>query len=301
MKQLFKTISSNLPKNNDCVRLFHGRGKKWKELEHLSVDLYPPAILVTTYKEISAEEKAELVETLTSIPHLKFDSILLQKRYGKGEVVEVLKGEPPVESFAVENSEKYLINLQNAKNIGFFLDMAVGRELLRKISQDKTVLNLFAYTCSLSVAALKGGAKQVVNVDMSKPSLNIGEKNHVLNDLDTRKAKFMSHDILSSFGNIARKGPYNIVVIDPPTNQGDSFRVERDYHKIIKRLHTMTAKDAIIIACLNSPHLSSDFLMAAFQEHAAQFAFQEKMYSSFSEMELNPEEGLKILVFKKTV
>jgi 23S rRNA (cytosine1962-C5)-methyltransferase len=301
MAKMFSAIQERIPKNDECVRLFHGRGKKWPESEHLSIDFYPPNILITTYKEITDEEKAFFVKKLSEMQGLKFDSIILQKRYGKGENVEVLMGSLPKESFAVENSEKYLINLSNSKNIGFFLDMAIGREFVRNNSKDKKVLNLFSYTCSLSVAALKGGASQVVNVDMSKPSLSIGESNHKLNGLDVRMAKFIPHDIMKSFGALARKGPYDLIIIDPPTNQGDSFKADRDYHKIVRRLHTMTAKDGLIMACLNSPHLTSDFLLSVFQEHAAQFVFQEKMFSSFETMENNPEEGLKILIFKKTI
>ncbi len=297
---MLKTISSRIPSvSGECVRLFHGRGKKWPEFEHLSIDLYPPAVLITTYKEIDEAEKTTLVETLKSVHGLQFDSILLQKRYAKGEDVEVLSGVAIGETHAVEKSEKYLVNLKNAKNIGFFLDMAIGREYVRNNSQGKSVLNLFSYTCSLSVAALKGGATQVVNVDMSKASLNVGEKNHILNDIDKRAVKFLPHDIMKSFGAIARKGPYDLVIIDPPTNQGDSFKAERDYHKIIKRLHTMTAKNGIVMACLNSPHLDSQFLISSFEEHASQFTFVEKFYSSFSDMEADQEKGLKIVLFKK--
>lgn len=298
---MFNIIKSRIPKeDSDCKRLFHGRGKKWPAYEHLSIDYYAPNILVTTYKEITEEEKTSLRNILKGFPELKIESVVLQKRYGKGETVEMLVGEEPKNSFAVEKSEKYSINLTNSKNIGFFLDMAVGRDYIRANSAGKKVLNLFSYTCSLSVAAIKGGAVQVVNVDMSKPSLSIGEQNHALNDIDKRLAKFIPHDIMKSFGSLARKGPYDLVIIDPPTNQGDSFKADRDYHKIVRRLHTMTAKDGIIMACLNSPHLTSDFLLQTFAEHAPQFSFQEKFFSSFSDMEVNPEEGLKILIFKKT-
>ncbi len=297
---MYKIIAARIPVNNEeCVRLFHGRGKKHPGFEHLSIDLFPPAVLITTYRELSEDDKKSLVDNLTVVPGLKFESIILQKRYGKGESVEVLSGKVVGESIAVENSGKYLINLSNAKNIGFFLDMAIGRDLVKKISKDKCVLNLFSYTCSLSVAALKGGASEVVNVDMSKPAMSIGEKNHSLNGIDRRLAKFMTHDVMKSFGAIARKGPYDLIIIDPPTNQGESFKVDLDYHKIVKRLHTMTAKDAVIMACLNSPHHDSDYLINLFKEHADQFDFQEKIYSSFSEMEKDPEEGLKILLFKK--
>ncbi len=298
MIQLFNTISARIPATGECVRLFHGRGKMWPGLEHLSIDIFSAVILITTYKEITESEKIELTNTLKSIPELKFECILLQKRYIKNEDVEILFGALPSDVFAVENSEKYLINLTNPQNIGFFLDMAIGRSRLKKISSGKKVLNLFSYTCSLSVAALKGGASEVINVDMSKPALGVGEKNHKLNGLDLRQAKFLPHDIMKSFGNISKKGPYDIIIIDPPTNQGESFRGDRDYHKIIRRLPEMCSKNAVVMACLNSPFLRSEFLIDAFKEHAPQFILEEKIYSSFSSQEVDPEEGLKILFFR---
>ncbi|MBC7712785.1 MAG: class I SAM-dependent methyltransferase [Rhizobacter sp.] len=298
MQKLLNLLLERIPSHDGCARFLHGRGKKWPEFEHLSIDFYPPHVLITTYREITNTEKNELVEVISKLG-LNQQSILLQKRYVKGEAVEALTGFIPEESYAVENSEKYLLNLKNPQNIGFFLDMAVGRSLLKKISKDKSVLNLFSYTCSLSVAALKGGAREVVNVDMSKPALKVGEDNHTLNSIDKRNAKFMGHDIMKSFGNLIKKGPYDLIIIDPPTNQGLSFRVDRDYHKIIRRLDEMTNNEAVIMACLNSPFLESSFLVSAFNEHAPKFMYEEKIYSSFNEMEVDPEKGLKILLFKK--
>jgi len=149
------------------------------------------------------------------------------------------------------------------------------------------------------VAALKGGAEMVVNVDMAKGALSVGKENHRLNEIDSHRVKFLSYDIMNSWNNIARSGPYDIVVIDPPTNQGDSFKVERDYYKIIKRLNNMTHPGTVVMACLNSPYLKSDFLKQLFAEHAPEFQFTSKLDSSFAEMEVDPEEGLKILFFEK--
>ncbi len=303
MHQLLNVIKEHIPQSGECARLFHGRGKKWEGHEHLSIDFFPPTILITTYKEIESNEKSALVDLLLSIPELSFESIVLQKRHLKNDNVEVLKGEMPAEAFAVEKGERYSLNLKNPQNTGFFLDMGLGREWLRQHSQNKRVLNLFSYTCSLSVAAFSGQASAVANVDMSQPALNIGEKNHRLNgiEIDGRKTKFFHYDIMKSLGVISKRGPYDIVIIDPPTNQGLSFKVERDYHKIIRRLPEMVSEDAVIMACLNSPYLGSDFLLNAFKEHAPEFIFQNKMYASFSDMEVNPEEGLKILFFKRQV
>lgn len=295
INNLVSVIRENFPSDGRSVRLFHGRGKKFHGLEHISIDYYSPTVLITLFKETSPEVMTSIPEALNSVT---CENILIQKRYLPRPTLEAVKGEIPTSSIAVEDSLKFNLKFGETQNIGFFLDMYPGRKLLERISLDKKVLNLFSYTCSLSVCAMKGGAKEVTNVDMSRAALIVGESNHRLNGL-TQGARFLAYDIINSWKKIFNHAPYDIVVIDPPTNQGDSFRVERDYYKIIKRLNDMTSKDSVIMACLNSPHHTSQFLMELFKEHAPEFKFQEIIYSAFSSMEANPEEGLKIAIFKK--
>ena len=234
------------PITGEAQRLFHGRGKKFADFEHICVDHYPPYVLITAYKEIS-----NLNLVLASLP--EFPNVLLQKRYLKNTPIEVLRGTFEGPAYAVEKGEKYLLNFSSDQNIGFFLDMAIGREWLRSHARGLSVLNLFSYTCSLSVAALKGGATSVLNMDMSQRALSIGDKNHLLNGIDRRVVQYQSHDIMKSFGALVRKGPFDLVIIDPPTNQGESFKVDRDYHKIIRRLSDFTKPGSLVMACLNSP------------------------------------------------
>ena len=94
--------------------------------------------------------------------------------------------------------------------------MRHGRRLIREIGRGKRVLNLFAYTCSLSVAALAGGASRVVNLDLSKTALRTGRQNHITNQIDPRKAVFLPFDVMKSFGRLKREGPFDLVIVDPP-------------------------------------------------------------------------------------
>ncbi|MGZ3787512.1 MAG: class I SAM-dependent methyltransferase [Bacteriovorax sp.] len=293
MKNLFSRVLENFsPDDLNCRRLFHGRGGQCPEFQNIVVDYFPPTLLITLYKETPSEQL---------VPFLDFpaSNVLVQKRYLPRPELEVLKGAVPEQATASENGMTFNLKFGTSQNIGFFLDMALGREWLVQHSRDKKVLNLFAYTCSLSVAALKGGARGVVNIDMSKSALSVGKENHLLNGIDLRAVNFFSYDIMKSWNNLLRHGPYDIVIIDPPTNQGESFKVERDYYKIVKRLDGMTNDQAEVLACLNSPHLSTDFLKRLFLEHAPQFKCQEIIPSAIHAMEKNPEEGLKIVLFKK--
>lgn len=297
MNDLSSLIKKNLPNDlTQSVRLFHGRGRLIPALEHIVVDYFAPSILITLFKETEITLMSSLLDSLKDI---EIENILVQKRYLPRAPMEAIKGVIPVNSIAHENSLQFHLKFGDSQNIGFFLDMLPGRQMLERISSNKKVLNLFSYTCSLSVAAMKGGASEVVNVDMSKAALSVGESNHRLNNINLSKVKYLPYDIMKSWNNIFKRGPFDIVVIDPPTNQGDSFKVERDYYKIVKRLNEMTAENALIMACLNSPHLTTKFLKDIFLEHAPEYEYQEVLYSAFESMEVNPEEGLKIVVFKR--
>ncbi len=292
MNNFLQSLIDRIPADHTSIRLFHGRGNKTPGFEHIVVDYYAPTLLITLYKETSAD-------ILNSLVDFPAENILVQKRFLNRPEIEVLKGMISESAVAVENDLKFHLKFGASQNIGFFLDMATGRKWLIDHAREKTVLNLFSYTCSLSAAAIKGGANEVVNVDMSKSALSTGRDNHKLNDLDLKRVKFFSYDIMKSWNNIKRAGPYDIVVIDPPTNQGESFKVERDYYKIVKRLNEMTKPNAIIMACLNSPYQTTEFLKTTFAEHAPEFLFEESLHSAFYEMEVNAEEGLKIALFKK--
>ncbi|MFQ3195563.1 MAG: 23S rRNA (cytosine1962-C5)-methyltransferase, partial [Colwellia sp.] len=173
----------------DCQRLFHGRGHTYPELSHVNVDWFLPVVLITLYQEV---DEAWLNEQVTAIKQLipNCQSIQVQYRSRKFAPSEVLWGEDITELSAQEHGLKYHISLGKAQNSGLFLDMGNGRDWVKNHSEGRNVLNLFAYTCAFSVAAIAGGARQVVNIDMSKSSLSKGRENHKLNKQDASKVKY---------------------------------------------------------------------------------------------------------------
>ena len=212
---------------NEFKRLFHGRGGLYEGWKHLTIDSIDTVLSVALYRE--EENETELIsmlkEFIQTTPHA---TIVLQRRYLQGSPSEVIVGELADELFVVENGMKIKLNLLSNKNSGYFPDMKNGREFVRQNSKDKSVLNLFSYTCAFSVAAVMGGASKVSNIDMSKGALSTGRTNHHLNDLDTRGVSFHPYNILKSFSRIKKKGPYDLIIIDPPTFQKGSFEATKD-------------------------------------------------------------------------
>jgi 23S rRNA (cytosine1962-C5)-methyltransferase len=177
--------------------------------------------------------------------------------------------------------------------------MKNARSYIESIAKDKKVLNLFSYTCGFSLFAKRGGAKNIINVDMSKSSLSIGMKNHSLNNLETKGISFLPYNILKSFNALKKKGPYDIIIIDPPTFQKGSFDASKDYKKIISKLSLLSSADATILACLNSPDLDDRFLITLFNENAPVFEFEKKIPNPIEYQSLNEQKSLKTLVFKR--
>ncbi|AGR77244.1 SAM-dependent methyltransferase [Aliarcobacter butzleri 7h1h] len=298
IENLKKLIQNNLEnKTFEIKRVFHGRGNFYEDFNYLTVDSLNEILFATFFEESSDEN--EIIKALKDIANAyNYKTFIVQKKYKKDELNEAIIGEIPPFYIVVENGLKYKINFFN-KNIGIFLDMKIGREYINSICKDKNVLNLFSYTCAFSVVAINAKAKQVVNVDMAKGALTTGRENHHLNNLDTKKVKFMPYDILKSWNRIKKEGLYDIIIIDPPSFQKGSFAATKDYEKIIKKLPELASENCIVLSCLNAPELDSDFIKEKFKEFAPTFRFEKRLENLKEFITNNEEKSLKNLIFKK--
>lgn len=278
----------------DVQRLFHGRGHAFPGLEHLLVDWYPPVIIVTSFRELEGEWLDALVDQLRRcVPDVQ--GVAVQYRVKSGVRLELLWGEVDQSLIVGEAGLKYHVQLGNNQNTGFFLDIANGRQWVREHSKGKRVLNLFAYTCSFSVAALDGGADHVANFDMSRSSLTTGRENHRLNEQDTTRIAFERVDIFRSFGRIRRYGPFDLLVCDPPSFQKGSVDIKKDYRKILRRLPEFMSPGSDLLLCLNDPSLTVDFLMAEVESACPSARFVERIPNPGVFIEQTPGAGLKVL------
>lgn len=283
----------------EYTRLFHGRGNAYEGYHFLTIDSVDK-VLFAVFFEMNDEEEA-IVSTLRDFytSEGKWESLVVQQRYAKDAPSTIIAGQIPTQTFAIENGLKYHINFLSAQNIGFFPDMKIGRSFVRDHAKGKNILNLFSYTCSFSVAAIEGGATSVVNVDMNKNVLTTGRENHRLNGLNTKKVHFMPYNILKSWSRIKKAGPYDLIIIDPPSFQKGSFAATSDYAKIIRRLHEFAATECTVLAALNAPELDTAFIKELFCENAPEFSYIKRLENLESFTTSDEERSLKNLIFKK--
>lgn len=282
----------------DSYRVLHGRGRCYQDFEFVNVDFFQPVLLLTLYKE----PPAEWIESITDFLRNKLSEhlacVLIQKRYQQNAPSEILLGELPERIYARRGNLLFNLHLKSQQNSGFFLDMESGRQWLEKNVAGKKVLNLFAHTCAFSVVAVAAGAEKVVNVDMSSSALNYGRANHHLNNFPKLRAEYLAENILKSWSRVKKPGPYDVVIIDPPSYQPGSFIAEKDYVKVIRRLPELMPNGGLVLACLNAPELSDHFLMKLFAEQLASAVFVERIMPHEDFPDINPEQQLKLLVYK---
>lgn len=284
-------------------RLFHGRGRCWPGLEQLTVDWLGSQVLVSLFKEPEADFLTALqtmLGSLTQTPQWQQSgavSLLLQHRDRQGSPLEVVWGEHQTYQPVVENGLLFKLDLGRKQNNGLFLDMRFGRDWVQRHAHGKRVLNLFAYTCGFSVAAIAGGASHVVNLDMAKSALSRGRENHHLNQHDLSKVSFLGHELFKSWGKVRKLGPYDLIVIDPPSFQKGSFALTKDYQKILRRLPELLTERGEVLACVNDPGISSQFLIDGMAAEAPALVYTERLDNPPEFPDIALEGGLKVLRF----
>lgn len=213
---------------------------------NLSVDWYDGAVRVEEYERPRKvpEEEAEkrLRDVLAVIPEtLDVEPEDVHLRVRKRRSKEEPSGKRADRRQFREVNEgdmRFLVNLTDYLDTGLFLDDRVLRDGFRHRCEGRHFLNLFAYTCTASVAAAKGGARSTTNIDLSKTYLEWGERNFELNGLDPTAHRFLRADVLAWLERETRL--FDLIFVAPPTvsrskAMREDFDIQRDHVSLLER------------------------------------------------------------------
>ncbi len=153
---------------------------------------------------------------------------------------------------------KFNLKQMGFKHTGLFPEQAINWDFLRSKIKDKKdvkVLNLFAYTGAMSVAALKEGAS-VVHVDSSRGMIEWAKENVKLNNLEDRPIRFLVDDCIKFVKREIRRGNnYDVIVMDPPSYgkgaNGEIWSLEKDLFNLINLCQELLS-DTPILFMVNS-------------------------------------------------
>jgi 23S rRNA (cytosine1962-C5)-methyltransferase len=225
-------LRSRLPIASDGVRLVHGEADG---LPGLIVDRYGDVLsaqFLSAGMERWREALADLLLAATGCTRLyeRSDSGVralegLEPRAGW------LRGEGPTELSIREHDWRLNLDVAEGHKTGFYLDQRDNRaqfaQWVRHFGLQR-VLNCYCYTGGFSVAALAGGAQQVVSVDSSAPALDKARANVALNGFDAARHEALDADVNAFLRQQLQAGAtFDAIVLDPPKFAPTASHAER--------------------------------------------------------------------------
>jgi 23S rRNA (cytosine1962-C5)-methyltransferase len=174
---------------------------------------------------------------------------------------------------ATENGLRFHVDWLRGQKTGFFVDQRDNRELLRRYSAGRRVLNMFCYTGGFSVYSLAGGAESVHSVDSSAKAVSLTDANVSLNFDAEAGARHRSYaeDAFKFLDNM-EAGTYDLIVLDPPAfakHRGAIRNALRGYQRINFRAFEKIAPGGLLFTFSCSQAISKEqFRLAVFSAAA---------------------------------
>lgn len=204
----------------------------------VTVDRYADKLYVALYRggdDHAVETYGEHLSETLGVPASHIFFKVRQRQAGKAqyEKLDARQQEFPVREY----ERTLLVNLTDYLDTGLFLDHRETRRMVGAAAAGKSLLNLFAYTCSFGVYAATAGAVTVDNLDLSNTYLEWGKRNFAANGLDPDRYGFLREDALQWLRQPPGKR-YDLIVLDPPTFSNskmmtDVLDTQRDHVELI--------------------------------------------------------------------
>lgn len=251
--------------STDALRWVNGWGDS---LAGLTIDWYAGHTVLCVTGAEAVERHTELQELLIE---LGASSVYL-KRVPRADLRRVerrefapelpLAGDAPGQPLVVrEGAAQFEVALGDGFSTGLFVDQRENRVRVLGWSSAQSVLNLFCYTGSFSVAAALGGARRVTSVDISGRALARARRNFIQNGLEPSAHAFVRMDAVRFLERaLGRKERYGLIVLDPPsfssTGRSGVFRVDRDYSRLAELALGVLTPGGRLLAITNHRRLS---------------------------------------------
>ena len=156
------------------------------------------------------------------------------------------------------------VNFEDYLDTGLFLDHRLTRQMIGKLANSRSFLNLFAYTGVATVHAALGKAKATTTVDMSRTYLDIARRNMALNGLRGDEHQFEQADCLMWIDKALLRGlKFGLIFLDPPTFSNSkrmegSFDIQQDHVELLQKTAALLEPGGILIFSNNFRRFKMD-------------------------------------------
>jgi 23S rRNA (cytosine1962-C5)-methyltransferase len=262
-------------------RMIHGENDG---LPGLVVDRYDRTLVVKLYTSAWLPHLHSIVEGLCSLTGAECIVLRLSRAlcrqtdlrgFADGQVVFGQLPASPV--LFEENGLHFEVDPIHGQKTGFFLDQRDNRALVERLSEGRSVLNVFSYTGGFSVYAARGGARSVLSLDASRRALMAAERNfqHNLTWPGVRAAehRVLPGDAFDLLPRMRDSGDrFDMVILDPPSFANTGHEVDRalrSYERIIRMGIGLVLPGGVLVAASCTSRIGPQMLRSTVESAAA--------------------------------
>ncbi len=262
------------PAHLAAFRLFNGF---YEGASDLAIDLYARTLVIHDYSE-GPDSKRPYTPGIAQFyqEHLPWLQAAIVKIH-KSPQIEERRGEiifgTRLDKKVRENGIWYAINLRLNQDTSLYLDTRNLRAWAKQKLAGKMVLNIFAYTGSLGVAATAGGAQKVIQIDRNKTFLNLAKDSYSLNSFPIKPSDFLAVDFWRITGQYRRsEQAFDCVFLDPPffaSNDTGVVDLNQDYQSLVNKVRPLVADGGLLVAVNNAIYVSGGEYLSLLEALAA--------------------------------
>jgi 23S rRNA (cytosine1962-C5)-methyltransferase len=215
--------------NSQVYRWVHGEADG---LPGLIVDRYGDVVVAQFlssgaefHKDVIAAALLELAQASVLYQRSDTDTRELE---GLPSVTGEMYGSLPADPLVIEeNGLRYAVDVRSGHKTGFYLDQRDNRQQVGLMTGQR-VLNCFCYSGGFSLAARRGGAREILSIDASADALALAAVNWQLNGFDNQGVSWKQADVFAALRELRDEGrQFDTIVLDPPKFAPTAGHVEK--------------------------------------------------------------------------
>ena len=264
-------------------RLLNGENDDWPGLV---LDRYATTLVLKIYTAAWLPRLEAIVESIRARLQPERIILRLSRNIQRAAAIQGWNdGEMIFPSRAAESSSAPVVFLESGlrfeadvvrgQKTGFFLDQRENRRLVESLARGRSILNAFSFSGGFSLAAARGGASSVTDLDISAHALESAKRNFALNPSEPAIAR-CRHECIQTdafawlAGNPGRQ--FDLIVLDPPSlakREVERAGAIRAYGKLANDGIHHLLRGGILVVCSCSAHVNAEEFFRGVRSAAA--------------------------------
>lgn len=265
----FRQKTAQLDRITNAYRLVHSEAD---DLSGLVVDRFGDIIVIEFFAAGMARHREWIVRALERrFPGSRF-YWFAEEHVQKQESFDVRPAEVPHPTIIHEHGVRFKVAPGSKHKTGFFLDQRDNRRFLADLCGGRRVLDLCCNTGGFAVyAKARGGAAEVVGVDLDEQAVAMARQNAQLNQ---QQIRFIQADLFTWLRDILPSGQtFDVVVLDPSKQTRDRESIPaalKRYYDMNRLALQAVAPNGILLSCSCTGLVSEEMFLETLRRAAWQ-------------------------------